>query len=113
VDTFTELKDIGARDGTLFGGGRQRLALKYILRCACGKEFEWWASDFIGKRLMRDCGCGAGDDGGMTLEIKVRISSSVYEIIKEYLKTGRGGATMSHAVGELIEMGWARHLEKE
>lgn len=103
----SELKSVGnAQDGY-----RQCTALRYTVQCACGKQFQIWASEFPGKRLMRDCGCGLGN--AQTVSMRIGMPLDVIEIIRLY--RAEEGNTMSSnvAIADLIKEGWASRLAGE
>ena len=96
--------------GNATDGFRSRLAVTYELLCSCGKQISVRATQFPGKRLMRDCGCGVADEDYRSVNIKASVPLRIYDMVRAYVDV-EGGMTMGHAITKLIEMGWATYLE--
>lgn len=97
-------KDYEISDGAVTESGRACFA---ELKCACGTSMEMKASDFPGKRALRDCGCGAADEKKIK-EYKTITSYylplGLLQAVDEWRNTHKCRG-MSHAVAQLLQIG--------
>lgn len=97
--------DAGFEDREIDEGGGTYRTLKvyvYRLKCECGKTKTVLRSEFQGKRVVKDCGCGSAS-GGHSTPLNITVPSELRErLIEEKLKHK---VTLSHMVVMLIEAG--------
>lgn len=108
VDITRESRSVGTGD---YDGFQERQSIQYLLHCGCGNEFTVWASDFSGKRYVKDCGCGIAQNDGLGVDIKIRVTMDVMNIMREY--RGSRGMSLGLTASELIRKGWEAYLSEQ
>lgn len=74
----------------------------YVLLCECGKTVEIGKSKFMGKRTVKDCGCGIGDEDAIVL-ISLTIPLRLKKALTQYADAN--GMKVSHAAVRTMDAG--------
>jgi hypothetical protein len=75
------------------------------LRCSCGGELAVWKSDWPGRRMVRDCGCGVALLDGRIVSACVSMPLRVKLAVGKHAR--QRGTSFSRAVQDLVEAGLA------
>jgi hypothetical protein len=75
----------------------------YELRCDCGKSIEVEVNRFLGKRLVRDCGCGLDKEVGPSMILTISCKAGLVEEIEQAARVS--GMSRSEKVVELVRKG--------
>ncbi len=92
------------QNGNLYETGSFYSNLVYDLKCDCGKEFRVDHDDFRGKRKVKDCGCGIGNED-MIVFIGLSLPMRVRKLLTDYADEQE--MKHSHAAIKVIEQGVA------
>jgi hypothetical protein len=97
------VKDIRATDAD----GNEYIAHRevvngYHLQCTCGNVLELSKKEFKGKRITRDCGCGAAGFSGENVVITISTNSGVKGHLQQLARLD--GQTVSYIANEAFRL---------
>ena len=100
--TCTNTKDERIKVPWPRGGGFDWEEIKEIeLKCRCGKTVKLDNEKFLGKRRMRDCGCGGADREGDSSVITMTLPTKLKGRIRQYADVHESG-NFSLAIANLV-----------
>ena len=74
----------------------------YTFQCTCGKTFQVESAKFKGKRITRDCGCGAAGFSGENVVITISTNSGVKGHLQQLARLD--GQTVSYVANEAFKL---------
>lgn len=80
-----------------------RVVSAFKIRCDCGNVLLVEKLAFKGKRLMRDCGCGIGQEQGKVIVMSFSTKEGVRDRLIKL--AGVHGASLSWTINELLRVG--------